>query len=92
MQKDPAKAAVIIAKALEISLDDLKEQLPSIENPTLEHAGDVFQKSEALPSLYASGKLIGEILLHEKQIDHIPPIENTYNASFVAALQSRKGE
>ena len=46
-------------------------------------------KSDALPSFYASGKIIGEILKREGQIDALPPIEGTYDASFVRALQGR---
>ncbi len=48
----------------------------------------MFKKSDALPSFYASGKIINDILQREGQIDSPPPIEGTYDASFVAALQS----
>jgi NitT/TauT family transport system substrate-binding protein len=88
MQAEPVKANAIIAKTLEISPAEVLEQLPNIENPTLSRLGDVFQKSDALPSFYASGKIISDILKREGQIDSAPPIEITFDASFVAALQA----
>jgi NitT/TauT family transport system substrate-binding protein len=88
MQAEPAKANAIIAKTLEISPAEVTEQLPNIENPTLARLSDVFQKSDALPSFYASGKIISDILKREGQIDSAPPIEFTFDASFVAALQA----
>jgi NitT/TauT family transport system substrate-binding protein len=91
MQSEPAKAAAIIGKTLEISTAEVMEQLPNIENPSLAHLGDVFKKTDALPSFYASGKVIGELLRREGQIDVAPPIDATYDASFVAALQANPG-
>jgi NitT/TauT family transport system substrate-binding protein len=91
MKSDPTRAADIIAKTLEISSSDVKEQLPNIENPELANLGDVFKKETALPSFYASGKIIGEILKREGQITALPPIEMTYDASFVSALQAHPG-
>jgi NitT/TauT family transport system substrate-binding protein len=92
MQHEPAKAAVIIAKALEVTAADIEQQLPNIENPTLPHLGDVFRRSDALPSFYASGQVIGAILKKEQQITVVPPIETTYDASFVAAIQAHPGD
>ncbi len=91
MQTQPDKAAAIIGKTLEISPAEVREQLPNIENPTLSRLGDVFMRSEALPSFYASGKIIGEILKKEGQIDVFPAIDSTYDASFVTALQTGPG-
>jgi NitT/TauT family transport system substrate-binding protein len=91
MQAEPAKAAAIIAKTLDISAAEVAEQLPNIENPPLAHLGDVFKKVDALPSFYASGKVISDILKREGQIDAAPPIEGTYDASFVDALLAGKG-
>ena len=91
MQAQPAQASAIIARTLEITPAEVREQLPNIENPTLPRLGDVFRKSDALPSFYASGKIIGEILKREGQIDSPPPIEATYDATFVAALQAGPG-
>jgi NitT/TauT family transport system substrate-binding protein len=91
MQAQPAQASAIIAKTLEITPAEVRDQLPNIENPALPQLGDVFRKSDALPSFYASGKIIGEILKKEGQIDTPPPIEATYDATFVAALQAGRG-
>jgi NitT/TauT family transport system substrate-binding protein len=91
MKSDPGGAAAIIAKTLEITPADVQEQLPNIENPPLADLGDVFKKSDALPSFYASGKIIGVILKREGQIDALPAIESTYDASFVTALQTHSG-
>jgi NitT/TauT family transport system substrate-binding protein len=91
MKADPAKAAVIIAKTLEISTAEVQEQLANVENPALADLGDVFKKATALPSFYASGKIIAEILKREGQIDVPPPIEGTFDASFVNALQAGPG-
>jgi NitT/TauT family transport system substrate-binding protein len=88
MQKEPAKAAVIIAKVLGISVSDVQAQLPNIENPPLQHLGDVFDKAVVLPSFYASGRIIGDTLRKQGLIHDLPPIADTYDASFVAALQA----
>jgi NitT/TauT family transport system substrate-binding protein len=92
MQKEPAKAAATIAKTLEISTADVQAQLTNIENPSLPHLGDVFQKNEALPSFHASGKVIGDILRREGQIQALPSIDATYDARFVVALQAKPGD
>ncbi len=88
MQKEPAKAAAIIAKALDISVADVQAQLPNIENPPLAQLADVFSKTAVLPSFHASGRIIGDTLRKEGQIQGLPSIEDTYDARFVAALQS----
>lgn len=88
MQREPAKAAAIIGKALGISATDVASQLSNVENPSLPHLGDVFRKSDALPSFHASGKVIGAILQREKQIEAVPSLEATYDDKFVLALQA----
>ena len=92
MQKEPAKAAAIIAKTLDISAADVQAQLLNVENPSLPHLNDVFRRSDALPSFHASGKVIGEILRREGQIQVPPPIDGTYDDRFVLALQANPGE
>ena len=92
MRKEPDKAAAIISKALGISVEEVKAQLANVENPPLAQLSDVFKKSSALPSFYASGSVIGDILKKEGQIQVLPPIEATYDASFVAALQAHPGD
>ncbi len=89
MQREPAKAAAIIGKTLGISAADVTSQLSNVENPSLPHLGDVFRKSDALPSFHASGKVIGAILQREGQIQTLPPLGSTYDDRFVLALQAR---
>lgn len=91
MQAEPAKAAIIIGKALDISPEEAEAQLKGIENPPLARLADVFAKSDQLPSFYASGQIIGAILKKEGQIDEAPPIEGTYDADFVRAIQNPGG-
>jgi NitT/TauT family transport system substrate-binding protein len=91
MNAEPARAVAIIAKTLEITPAEVQEQLGNIENPPLANLGDVFKKDSALPSFYASGKVISDILKREGQIDAAAPIDSTYDASFVNALKSHPG-
>ncbi len=88
MHSNPQQAAALIAKALDISPAEVMRQLPLIENPDLAHLGDVFQKSTVLPSFYASGRIIGDMVLKSGQIKTLAPIEATLDGRFVQALQS----
>ena len=88
MRRDPGKAISIIAKRLEISEADARSQLGNIENPPLAQLADVFKSTDTLPSFQASGRIIGDILRREGQIRVIPPLDTTYDARFVHALQS----
>ncbi|HEY6927289.1 MAG TPA: ABC transporter substrate-binding protein [Steroidobacteraceae bacterium] len=92
MREQPEKAIAIISKALEISADEVRAQLTNVENPPLSQLADVFQKTSALPSFHASGVVIGDILKKEGQIERVPPIEDTYDARFVAEVQARPGD
>ena len=89
MKAEPAKAAAIIAKTLDISAAEVEEQLPNIENPPLANLADVFTPGAALPSFYASGKVIGDILKREGQIESLPAIDNTFDATYVRAIQAK---
>jgi NitT/TauT family transport system substrate-binding protein len=88
MHSNPQQAAAIIAKVLEISPAEVVRQLPLIENPDLAHLGDVFQKGTTLPSFYASGRIIGDLVLKSGQIKALAPIEATFDSRFVQALQA----
>jgi len=92
MQKEPAKAAALIAKALEISPAEVQAQLPNIENPPLQQLADVFKPGDSLPSFHASGRIIGDVLLKQGQIRELPPIAQTYDARFVTAVQAKPGD
>jgi len=91
MKADPDKAAEIIARRLDISPAEVREQLSAVENPALADLGDVFKREPVLPSFYASGKIISDILKREGQIDAAPPIEATFDARFVDAVQAKPG-
>jgi NitT/TauT family transport system substrate-binding protein len=88
MRSNPQQAAAIIAKALEIPPAEVSRQLLLIENPDLAHLSDVYQKSATLPSFYASGKIIGDMVLKSGQIKKLAPIESTLDMRFIQALQS----
>jgi NitT/TauT family transport system substrate-binding protein len=88
MRREPAKAAAIIGKTLEIPPGEVRSELPNIENPPLAELDDVFKKSDSLPSFYASGAIIGAILMKQGQIARLPPIADTYDARFVAELKA----
>ena len=74
-----------------MSVVDVQAQLPNVENPSLPHLGDVFTKTNSLPSFHASGRIIGDILRKQGQILALPPIEATYDSRFVAAVQANPG-
>jgi NitT/TauT family transport system substrate-binding protein len=92
MRQQPDKAIAIISKALEISADEVRAQLPNVENPPLAQLSDVFRKTTSLPSFHASGAVIGDLLRKEGQIDRAPSIEGTYDSSFVSDVQAKPGD
>jgi NitT/TauT family transport system substrate-binding protein len=92
MRQQPDKAIAIIGKALEISADEVRAQLPNVENPPLAQLGDVFLKTSSLPSFHASGAVIGDILKKEGQIERVPAIEDTYDGRFVSEVQAKPGD
>jgi NitT/TauT family transport system substrate-binding protein len=88
MRSNPQQAAAIISRVLEISPAEVTRQLPLIENPDLAHLGDVYRKDTALPSFYASGRIIGDLVLKSGQIRQVAPIESTLDVHFIQALQA----
>lgn len=88
MRTNPAQAAVIIGKALEIPPAEVTRQLRYIENPDLAHLDDVFRRGSALPSFYVSGRIIGAQLQHEGQAGRPVDIAATYDDRFVRMLQA----
>jgi NitT/TauT family transport system substrate-binding protein len=91
MKADPGKAQEIIARRLDISPAEVRQQLTAIENPSPANLGDVFKREPVLPSFYASGKIISDILKREGQIEVAPPIEATFDERFVGRLQAKSG-
>jgi NitT/TauT family transport system substrate-binding protein len=92
MRKDPEKADAIIARALDITPEEARAQLAGIENPPLAQMADVFTKSDALPSFFASGPVIAGILKNDGQIDAAPPVEASFDADFVKSIQASPGD
>jgi NitT/TauT family transport system substrate-binding protein len=88
MHSNPQQAVAIIAKVLEIPPSEVVRQLPLIENPELARLGDVFQKNTTLPSFYASGRIIGDLVLKSGQIKTLASIDSTFDSRFVQALQA----
>ncbi len=88
MRTNPQQAAAIIAKVLEIPQADVIRQLTRIDNLDLAHVSDVYQKSTALPSFYASGRIIGDLLLKSGQIKKLPSVESTLDMRFIQTLQA----
>jgi NitT/TauT family transport system substrate-binding protein len=88
MHSNPQQAAAIIAKVLGITSAEVMRQLPLIENPDLAHLSDVYQHTTTLPSFYASGRIIGDLLLKSGQVKKVVPIESTLDMRFIQALQS----
>jgi NitT/TauT family transport system substrate-binding protein len=88
MRHEPAKAAAIIGKTLELAPNEVQSELSNIENPSLSELDEVFKHSDALPSFYASGAIIGTILKKEGQIERLPAIADTYDSRFVAELKA----
>lgn len=86
MKSKPEESAKIIAKALEISVKDVKDQLPGIYTLPMAEMQKSFVKSKETTSFYGSSAVIGEILLDKKQIKAVPPAEATFDSQFVSAI------
>ncbi|MFA5170479.1 MAG: ABC transporter substrate-binding protein [Sulfuriferula sp.] len=86
MKSHPEESAKIIAKALEISVKDVKDQLPGIYTLPLAEMPKSFVKSKETTSFYGSSAVIGQILVDKKQIKAAPSAEATFDTQFVSAL------
>jgi NitT/TauT family transport system substrate-binding protein len=87
MKEQPEEAHKIIAAALGIPKTEVPAQLATVYIPQLSEMGILFQPSEDMRSLFASGKLIGELLLSKQAIKSIPKIEDTFDASFLSGMK-----
>ena len=90
MKSNPGDAEAIIGKALGEDAATAKAQLAGVQNPDLAAMPTVLAKSDKLPSFWVSGPVIGDLLKSEGQISAVPPIRDTYDASFVDALAGEK--
>ncbi|HVE23064.1 MAG TPA: ABC transporter substrate-binding protein [Acidocella sp.] len=90
MKSNPADAQAIIGQALGEGVGDVQAQLAGVENPGLDAMPAVLAKSDQLPSFWVTGPVIGKLLKAEGQIQTVPPIAVTYDASFVDALAHAK--
>lgn len=87
LKAKPDESQKIIAAALGVPKTEVPAQLATVYIPSLEEMGILFQPSEDMRSLFASGKLIGELLLSKQAIKTIPKIEDTFDASFVSTIK-----
>ncbi|OYV34600.1 MAG: nitrate ABC transporter substrate-binding protein, partial [Thiomonas sp. 20-64-5] len=89
MKSHPEETDAIIGKAMGISAKDVKDQMSGVFNIPLDGMVKSFTKSTSTTSFYGSGPVIGKVLMGKKQITAVPPIENTFDASFVMALNKK---
>jgi NitT/TauT family transport system substrate-binding protein len=89
LKDKPDDAQKIIAAALGVPKAEVPAQLATVYIPNLEEMGMVFKSSEDMRSLFASGKLISELLLNKQAIKTIPKTEDTFDASFIAGLAGK---
>jgi NitT/TauT family transport system substrate-binding protein len=89
MKSKPDDAAKIIGKFMGVSAAEVKEQLSGVYNIPLAEMPKAFAKSSATTSYYGSGDIIGKLLKDKGQIPKLPATEDTFDASFVSALNKK---
>ena len=89
MKSKPDEAAKIIGKFMGVSPQEVKEQLGGVYNIPLAEMPKAFAKSTATTSYYGSGDIIAQLLKAKGQIAKVPATEDTFDASFVAALTKK---
>jgi NitT/TauT family transport system substrate-binding protein len=89
MKAKPDEAAKIVGKAMGISAKEVKEQMAGAYNIPLAEMPKAFMKAKETTSYYASGEIIGNLLLAKGQIKAVPPTEATFDAQFVNALTKK---
>jgi NitT/TauT family transport system substrate-binding protein len=90
MNQNPDKAAELIAKAMGITVAEVKEQLPTIHNPSLQEMMGNFTKDGGTTSFHTNGQVIADVLIARKQIKKAPPFEITMDDRFVKELLGSK--
>ncbi len=89
IKSKPEEAAKIIGKAMGITAKEVKEQMSGAYNIPLAEMPKAFVKAKETTSYYASGEIIGNLLLAKGQIKTIPTTESTMDAQFVTALTKK---
>lgn len=86
MAANPEESASIIGKVLGVSGAEAMEQMEGVYNIPLEEMAQIFEPSDSTMSFYGSGAVIAEILVKNQQIPAAPDFGDTFDASFVEAL------
>jgi NitT/TauT family transport system substrate-binding protein len=86
MKAKPDDAAKIIGKFMGVSAAEVKEQLGGVYNIPAAEMPKAFMKAKETTSYYASGDIIGQLLLAKGQIKTVPATEATFDAALVKAL------
>ncbi|MGE0107996.1 MAG: ABC transporter substrate-binding protein [Thiomonas sp.] len=89
MKSHPEESEAIIGKAMGISAKEVKEQMSGVFNIPLQGMVKSFARSTETTSFYGSGPVIGKVLMGKKQITSVPPIDSTFDDSFVMALSKK---
>jgi NitT/TauT family transport system substrate-binding protein len=86
MKSNPEEAAKLIGKAMGVTADEVKDQLSGVYNIPAAEMPKNFIKSKDTTSLYASGAVIGKILIDNGQIKKTPAIEDTYDDALLKGV------
>ncbi len=86
MKAKPDEANKIIGKFMGVSAAEVKEQLGGVYNIPAAEMPKAFMPAKETTSYYASGDIIGQLLLAKGQIKTVPATESTFDAALVKAL------
>jgi NitT/TauT family transport system substrate-binding protein len=86
MEANPEESAIIIGKVLGVSGPEATEQMDGVYNIPLDEMAPIFEPSDSTMSFYGSGAVIADILVKNQQIPAAPDFGDTFDASFVDAL------
>jgi|TARA_R110001592_G_scaffold107065_9_gene300010 NitT/TauT family transport system substrate-binding protein len=86
MKANPEESAIIIGKVLGVSGPEATEQMDGVYNIPLDEMAQIFEPSDSTMSFYGSGAVIADILVKNQQIPAAPDFGDTFDASFVDAL------
>jgi NitT/TauT family transport system substrate-binding protein len=86
MEANPEESAIIIGKVLGVSGPEATEQMDGVYNIPLDEMAQIFEPSDSTMSFYGSGAVIADILVRNQQIPAAPDFGDTFDASFIDAL------